>query len=346
MADTTLPIGALLLGSLPLSSNEEVLSTMCQSLTGRLKYIPDGETGERYNWIRWEAKCFPSEALEPFLGGVPLPDDHAGFSQEDVKPSQLDRVAIELYAKFKDFRSKGIIPVDVRFQVCLPTPLSCIQGHCRADVQAQIEPFYEKRVYDAMQSIVNTIPAEDLAIQLDICFEVIALEYDQVRMKDVFFKPNWSPVRQGIIDRIQRMAAIVPNDVPLGIHLCYGDLDHKRFIDPEDLKLSVDFANDLAKALQPHQIDWLHVHVPKDRDDVKYFEPLRELNLGQNRDLYLGVIHFDDEEGDLRRIKAAQAVVPNFGIGTECSIGRTPAEQLESLLQATRKVSRSLSASV
>ncbi|KAJ6024990.1 hypothetical protein N7540_005787 [Penicillium herquei] len=344
MADTTLPIGALLLGSLPLSSNEEVLSKMCQSLPGRLKYIPDGETGERYNWIRWEAKCFPSEALEPFLGGVPLPENHAGFTQDDVKPSQYDRAAIESYAKFKDFRSKGTIP-DVRFQVCLPTPLSCIQGHCRAEVQAQMEPFYEKRVYDALQSIVDTIPAKDLAIQIDICFEIIALEYDQGRMEDVFFKPYWAPVRQGIIDRIQRMAAIVPKDVPLGLHLCYGDLDHKRFIDPEDLRLCVDFANDLAKAFQPHQVDWLSVHVPKNRDDVKYFEPLRGLKLGQDSDLYLGLIHFDDEEGDLRRIKAAQAVVPKFGIGTECGIGRTPADQLESLLQATRKASRPLPAS-
>ncbi|KAJ5718651.1 hypothetical protein N7488_004297 [Penicillium malachiteum] len=345
MADTNLPTGALLLGSVPLSSNEEVLTKMCQYLPGRLKYIPDGETGERSNWIRWEAKCFPSEALEPFLDGVPMPEDHVGFTQEDVKPSQYDRVAIESYEKFKDLRSKGIIPADVRFQVCLPTPLACIQGHCRAEVQAQIEPFYEKRIYDTLQSIVDAIPAKDLAIQIDCCFEIIALEYDRGRMENVFFKPYWAPVRQGIIDRIQRMAAIVPQDVALGLHLCYGDLGHKHFIDPEDLRLCVSFANDLAKALQPHHIDWLHVPVPQNRDDVEYFEPLRELNLGQNGHLFLGLIHFDDEERNLRRIKAAQTVVPNFGIGTECGIGRTPAEQLENILHSIRKASCPWSAS-
>ncbi|KAJ5638853.1 hypothetical protein N7528_001243 [Penicillium herquei] len=333
MTDANLPTGALLLGSVPLSSNEEVLSQMCQYLPGRLKYIPDGETGKRSNWIRWEAKCFPSEALEPFLDGVPLPENHAGFTQHDVKPSQYDQVAIESYEKFKDLRSKGIIPADVRFQVCLPTPLACVQGHCRAEVQAQIEPFYERRIYDTLQSIVDTIPAKDLAIQIDCCFEILALGYDEGRMENAFFKPYWAPVRQGIIDRIQRMAAIVPKDVALGLHLCYGDLGHKHFIEPQDLGLC------------PHQIDWLHVPVPQDRDDVKYFEPLRELNLGQNGHLFLGLIHFDDEEGNLRRIKAGQAVVPNFGIGTECGMGRTPVEQLENILHAMRKASRPWSAS-
>ena len=53
--------------------------------------------------------------------------------------------------------------------------------------------------------------------------------------------------------------------------------------------------------------------------------------------LYLGVIHWDDVEGDRRRIDAARHVVTDFGIASECGWGRTDPTHLPGLLDSHRR---------
>ena len=51
-----------LVGSVPLRNAREVFATASSVLGSRLKRIPDGETGERCDWITW---------LEPAFSGNP-----------------------------------------------------------------------------------------------------------------------------------------------------------------------------------------------------------------------------------------------------------------------------------
>lgn len=44
--------------------------------------------------------------------------------------------------------------------------------------------------------------------------------------------------------------------------------------------------------------------------------------------------------GTRKRIKAAQAVLPSFGVATECGMGRTPNEELDSILQISEAVTK------
>jgi hypothetical protein len=60
MSGTNSPRGALLLGSIPLANAEEVFRTSCDRLGDRLRRVPDGETGERLGWIRWQHRS-PSD---------------------------------------------------------------------------------------------------------------------------------------------------------------------------------------------------------------------------------------------------------------------------------------------
>jgi hypothetical protein len=45
------PRGVHLVGSVPLGDAEDVFRAATSILGGRLRRIPDGETGERSNWI-------------------------------------------------------------------------------------------------------------------------------------------------------------------------------------------------------------------------------------------------------------------------------------------------------
>jgi hypothetical protein len=46
--------GVLLVGSVPGIDTEDVLRRMAPALGSRLKYIPDGETGQRNFFIGWQ----------------------------------------------------------------------------------------------------------------------------------------------------------------------------------------------------------------------------------------------------------------------------------------------------
>jgi hypothetical protein len=133
----------------------------------------------------------------------------------------------------------------------------------------------------------------------------------------------------------------VPQDVELGYHLCYGDLDAKHFIDPIDAGKMVELANALAASVR-HPIAFLHMPVPIARSDDAFFKPMAGLKLSPQTELYLGLIHDSDgAEGAKRRAAAARNYVKDFGIATECGMARqrTP-ELVRRLLEIHAAASR------
>jgi hypothetical protein len=68
--------------------------------------------------------------------------------------------------------------------------------------------------------------------------------------------------------------------------------------------------------------------VPADRTDAAYFAPLKEL-MRSSTELYLGLVHgADGASGTSKRIQAASEFVSDFGIATECGIGRARTPEL------------------
>ena len=93
-------------------------------------------------------------------------------------------------------------------------------------------------------------------------------------------------------------------------------------------------ANDTIKRVDEiHIVGWIHMPVPKGRSDVAYFEPLKGLNLCSAQ-LFLDLVHGNDEDGTGERIETAQSVYPHpFWVATECGMGRTAPEELYSILE-------------
>ena len=137
----------------------------------------------------------------------------------------------------------------------------------------------------------------------------------------------------GIADRLAGLVDLVPADVEAGIHLCYGDSGHRHFCEPADARHLADVANGVsARARRP--IDWIHMPVPKERDDDAYFAPLADLRLKPGCELYLGLVHMTGGlAGTRRRIAAAEKFVRDFGIATECGFGRRPADTIPDLFR-------------
>ena len=118
------------------------------------------------------------------------------------------------------------------------------------------------------------------------------------------------------------IGALIPPTVELGFHLCYGDRGHRHFIEPKDCANLVEVANGIAERVQ-REIQWVHLPVPRSRNDAAYFDPLRHLTLAPATTLYLGLVHQTDGlAGTQTRMAAAARVVPDFGIAAECGLGR------------------------
>ena len=342
MATIGKPLEVHLIGSSPFASASEYLTTVAQALPKQLHRLSDGETGIRANFIGWQHSTLPITIIQPRFGGQPSPESAAKtYTLSDIKPTGYDDQAIQSYAIFRSLKGKGTISQHVRFQVCLPTPLSVARGFVEDDgVCAQVEPLYETRLLEALRKIQEVIPASELTIQWDLPTEIAALEYERGRTQDRYWKPYFAPVKLGLLQRLARLAGSVEPEVEMGYHLCYGDLGHVHFVQPEDMGLMVDLANLISERVKPvHKIDYIHMPVPKDRVDDAYFKPMEQLRLGEATKLFLGVVHPGDESGTKARLEAAVKVFPHVtGVSSECGFGRTPMEDVQSMLNICKSV--------
>lgn len=334
------PTRVHLVGSVPFISAEEVFYKSFQALPDRLRRIPDGETGSRQYFVTWQSFVFPSQVLSPIhRKGQLLESTDFECTLDHVKNTKYDEMAIESYQTFCKLRDEGIIPQGVRFQVSVPTPINTTGTLVDYVYRERVEPLYMERLIQDLRRLQDAIPARDLAIQIDVAMEFAYLEYERGRIQNPFFKPYFSPVKEGLLERIFQLLSAIDQDVQLGFHLCYGDRQHQHFVQPENAGQLVDIATSISKRVgRRRSIQWIHMPVPKDRSDTAYFEPLKSLDIG-NTELFLGLVHAHDQHGTQERLKAAQSsYAHSFGVSTECGMGRTSVEDIDSIFTIARNI--------
>lgn len=338
------PSSVHLVGSVPFSCAEEVFVKSVQALPERLHSIPDGETGSRDYFVQWQSFVFPPQVLSPtHRSGKSLDTTAFRCTIDDIKHTRYDEVAIESYQTFRKLKDQGVIPQGIRFQVSVPTAMNTTWAHVDYAYREQVHPLYLERLIQDVKHLQATIPAHDLAIQIDAAIEFAYLEYEKGRIQDPFFKPYMSQVKEKALTGITELSLAVNQNVQLGFHLCYGDRKHQHFIQPEDAGLLVEMATAIAQRVSPHHpISWVHIPVPKDRSDTAYFEPLKNLDIGDAK-LFLGLIHAHDEKGTDQKLKVAEAIYSRpYGIATECGMGRTPLEDVDSIFTIAKNVTNSV----
>lgn len=336
-----------LCGSVPLPNAEAVFTAAARHLGPWLERIPDGETGVRDNFTVWQ---LPRMAAHPDLEVAPPPSPEYGPSERvrpkpGVDPATIDfgplgyaDAALESWRVFRKLRAEGTIGAGVRFQVSLPSPISVV-GAFVGDPQDVLESRYEAALLTELDKIVAEIPGADLAVQWDCPVEFAIFE----GIFPSWFGDGYPRQLAQVVARLARLGAAVPEGVELGYHLCYGDFGHQHFAEPADTGRMVSVTTGILESLS-RRVDWVHMPVPRSRSDREYFAPLTALRLPEYTRLYLGLVHATDgRAGAMRRITAARSAVGEFGIATECGLGRRPAEQLSALLDLHAVVAAALS---
>ena len=212
-----------------------------------------------------------------------------------------------------------MIPSGLRFQVGLPFPASALNGF-KADFAGDCpvaERGFEDLVARELQRLTAAIPPQDLAVQWDVAYEVLDLEGVLAWTAPGAWERFAGPV--------SRLTRLIPPEVLVGYHLCYGTFPEWPMYEARDMALLVRMAN-YAVANSGRPVDWLHLAGPRylRSEDAGFFRPLADLDAGDAR-VYLGIVLPVDGVAGLRRRQAtASAQLADFGVARYCGFGRQP----------------------
>jgi hypothetical protein len=325
----------LLVGSLPAESRDAALRGAAERFGDLVFALPDGETGPRAAWVGYEreqlVRPHPDVETVQTTGsptGVPRHAyetpvfrirDAVGELHWDTWP-RIDE-AISSYEHFRQLKEDGVVPRNLRFQVGLPFPSSALNGF-KADFARDYpvaERGFEDLVRRELARLTDHVPPEDLAVQWDVCYEVLDIEGVLAWTADGAWERFAGPVG--------RLARLVPEGALMGYHLCYGTFPEWPMYEARDMGLVVHMANH-AVANSDRPVDWVHLAGPRylRSEDHEFFRPLADLDVGDTR-VYLGIVlPLDGIEGLRRRHSTASKHLSDFGVAMYCGFGRQPGQ--------------------
>jgi hypothetical protein len=338
-------------GSVNLADAESVMREIAARVPSGVRRVPDGETGDRGNWIFFQMQKF---LQSPSLVPARPPGAEGDYEQvpqlrlaDGVDPAQMTwpdlgyaDAYLGSYDTFAALRREGVIGDGVRFQVEYPTPLASIGAYVIPEQQQALLGSYERAMFADLARLLAAVPHGEVAVQWDVAVEFGILEEA--------FAPGGAQAFDAIVAGLARCVDQVPAGIPAGLHLCYGDYGHEHFKQPQSLALQVRVVNAVTAAAG-RPVSFASFTVPQYQREASYFAPLAGLTAdpGTELDFALVPYHPADQEpgttGDqVRLIDAALAASPGgsrgWGICTECGMGRVDRDDIPVLLDLHRQI--------
>lgn len=319
---------AHLVGSLPGSSTEDAMSEAMRRLGPLLTRLPDGETGDRRNWI---IHIIESLRSHPDLEVVKRGD----WSDYDKTPRLRIRKGHRLYGAALDFghvaTTEEAFPVlerlaaehdrpDLSYQVGVPGDLDMAVFTLGMPAALRHRGAFTEATVSEMRR-AHAVTGDRGVFQIEIPVELVMLG----RLPGPA-RPAAARVLGG---QIGALAAGAPEGSRLGIHLCLGDMNHKAFGQLGDAGPLVDLANAIGRAWPPGRtLEFVHAPLAAadqpPSTDPAFYEPLRRLALPDGCRFVAGYAHEDQPMADQRRIRTmveAQLEAP-ADVSTPCGLGR------------------------
>ncbi len=343
---------AHLVGSMPYDNEEAAMTIALNALGDHLHSLPDGEVGEksveyptgcRSAWTQiimdsmeadaenWKVK---RRAIRNSIG-VP-----ANYTKASVLRPRKSTKEIEKYLDFKwlDY-FKSSYPVykklkkeygleNLQFQVGLPTGLGIamvVLGPLYGLRYAQA--FNRRMAYEASE-IAKIADADDLVFQIEVPIEVIMFHMMPPLISNIVFRS------------ITGLIKLLEPKIPIGIHLCLGDLNNESLAKIKTLKLLVKFANKLIERL-PLTHELAYMHFPLEEGNVppvveaSFYNELKKVKLPQKTRFIAGFVHeklsLDEHKSLLKNIEHIRG--EKIEVACSCGMGRRASGAADQLLK-------------
>jgi hypothetical protein len=218
-------------GSIPLPDSEIVFHTLSSAVGPHLKRVPDGETGIRKTWIRFLQEVLAQNPAIEVASDVPpfrfvqwdgklLREIPRLRLKPGAKPDAAQfatgyaDMAIQSWAVFERLQKAGVIPAKVKFQICIPTPIAPTYNNMVPGDRPALLPALTQHFIGEVAKIASALPNDRIALQWDVCQEVLAWEG--------YYEKGPVDFRTETLSVLKTIGDAVPAGIDLGYHLCYG----------------------------------------------------------------------------------------------------------------------------
>lgn len=335
---------AHLVGSLPGDTPEQAMRTALEVLGPRLRSLPDGETGERRNWV---ISIVESLRDHPDLEVVKAGD----WSDYDKTPTLRVRRGRTLYGANLDFGHvaavRDTVPVFERLRAEFGLPGLVFQSGVPSDLDLAMftlgpvgalrhrTPFTEATLTEIQG--VREIAGPDTVFQLELPVELVLLAK----------APRAAlPVLAGrLAVGLTRLAAAAPTGSVFGLHLCLGDMNNKAFGTMSDVAPLVALSNAIVAGWPPAQ-RLAYVHAPfaaadqPASTDPAFYAPLDGLRLPGGTRFVAGFAHESQAWTDQLAVRSL--IEDRLGravdIAAACGLGRRTQVAGRAVLERTAEL--------
>ena len=244
-----------LVGSVPMADAEQVFERRHAASGRRIKRIPDGETGERGDWITWlepvfadhpafrnRASSFACTRAEP--GGALHAASWfyaAGRALENLFYAEIAKAS---YAVFERMKVAGRIAPETKFQVDLVPAHSVIWLYLSTRcTRRSIRSTMRRSSGDRQDRSRDPAWSAGDPVRRGVCGVRAARAQSGVEPW-----PHQGGDAGDFSNILIDLGNRVPADIDLLYHLCYGDSNHRHVVEPTDMGDMVEFANRVARA--------------------------------------------------------------------------------------------------
>ena len=320
--------GALLVGSVPVGSAQESISLALTKLGKRLHSVPDGETGERRNWI-----IHIIEALRAHPDfEVAKEGDWSDYDKTPrlrlAKGVRLKADALDLgyaaafranYPTLVAEREKHGLP-GIAYQVGIPGDLDlALFVFGPGGILTKRRPFTEATVREI--TAIQREAGDDVVFQIEVPAELVFVAQMPPPLRPL--------VAHYMAGGICRLAKQSPSGTRFGVHLCLGDMNHRALASMADVGPVVLLANAIARRWpEGRRLEYMHApfaaaNIPPALDE-RWYAPLSKLAQPSGTRFIAGCIHEDLSVEDQRALidLIEQRLGTRVDLATACGLGR------------------------
>ena len=335
---------AHLVGSLPGADPVKAMGTAIDVLGPYLSTLPDGETGERRNWV--------VSIVEGLREHPDLELRKAGdWSDYDKTPVMKVRRGRTLYGasldlghvaavreSFPAFRSLTTATgrSDIAFQEGVPGDFDLAMftlgpagamRHRRAFTEATLTEIRD----------ITAITGSDALFQIEVPAELVLLTKAPAAAQPALARALARPVA--------KLAAGAPIGTRFGVHLCLGDMNNRAFGTMDTVAPLVLLANAIVRAWPAdRRLDIVHApFAAADQPattDHAFYAPLRDLSLPPDVRFAAGFAHESQPLSDQLTIRTIieDSLHREVIISAACGLGRRSAEAGHAVLERTAEL--------
>ncbi len=339
--------GVHLVGSIPAEGAAEAMHTATHNVGQHLRTLPDGEPGERRDWIVHIVESF---RRNPHLR-VRADGDWSDYEQTPtfrIRPGHTLRgYALELgqheaftegYPVFQRVRDE-LGRDDLTFQVGIPGPLDmALFTFGPREAFLRRGPFAEAALREIHQ--IHARAGDDVIFQLEVPVELVFV----TKMPGGLRQPMAAFLAGGLA----RLVRHTPPGARFGIHLCVGDLGNKALEQPRDAGPLVTLANEIARRWPTsHPLEYVHAPMAAGDDpapfDEAFYQPLRGLRLPPQVRFAAGFVHERRELDENHRV--LDIIEHHAGrpvdVAAACGLGRRDPESAREVLKQSAELCQS-----